>query len=309
MILHIGDNLEVLRSLPERSIDLIYLDPPYSSQTKQFNAVPGSIADGAYFIDRKAASDYKETLVSPLPPQVAAIVKLSAELHSKAMAAYLCDMAPRLIEMHRLLKDTGNLLLHCDTSADYLLRALLDAIFGQAQFRNAIVWSYTGVGKGPKHFLPRKHDTILWYGKTAYNYFKQPFWPLGEKQVKGYNRIDESGRRYRQWNAERRSYLDRQQGRIMTDAWSDIHNFSTRSRAKERTGWPTQKPLQLLERIVEMTCPPGGKVLDPYCGSGTTLVAAHSLGNEFVGIDLHSKSAEVIQHRFGNLIDIKVIYG
>ncbi len=259
-ILYGGDNLALLREqIPDASIDLIYLDPPFNSK-RNYKATKGSQVMAFADIWRWNAQtehEYSE-LIACVPTHTATMLGcFRVLLGTDSQMAYLVMMAPRLIELHRVLKHTGSLYLHCDDSASHYLKILLDTIFGIEQFCNAIVWRRSSAHV--RRYGPgRVHDSILFYTKS-----------------------DKAAR-----NALSCA-VDQQE---IGDLWDDIGPVG--SQAKERTGYPTQKPLALLERIIQASSNPGDVVLDPFCGSGTTLVAAHQLGRQWIGMDLGTAEAE-----------------
>ena len=181
---------------------------------------------------------------------------------------YLAFMEERLLEMHRLLKPTGSLYLHCDPTMSHYLKVLMDTTFGRKNFRNEIIWCY-GLGGSSKRFFSRKHDVLLFYVMGLKYYFDKPRVPATSMRMKG-------------------------QMKGMTDVW-DIPTIN--NMAKERVGYPTQKPLALLERIIKASSNEGDTVLDPFCGSGTTLVAAERLGRKGVGIDANPQAVAITRDR------------
>lgn len=224
--LHQGDNLPFLRRLANESIDLIYLDPPYNTGARKKGSA------GAYPDSWPTMGDYVEFL------------------------------ALRIIEMHRALKSTGSILVHCDWRTDHHLRLLLDRVFGAERFINHLIWRYGLGGSSPRCFA-RKHDDILFYGKSVNYYFAVPMVPATSQRMKGQ----------------------------MKKATDILDIPALNNMANERTGYPTQKPLALLTLLVEACSPTGGVVADFFCGSGTTLVAAAKLGRDWIGCD---QSADAI---------------
>ena len=190
------------------------------------------------------------------------------------MRAYLVFMAPRLAEVWRLLKPNGSVYLHCDPHASHYLKVMLDAVFGAANFRNEIIWCYAGGGIPRKDF-PRKHDVILRYARGKDVTFNTEYRPYGEHNVTGKRFTDRGGTRALHY---------REEGTPINDWWTDIKPLINLS--KERLGYPTQKPLALLERIIKASSNPGDIVFDAFCGCGTTVDAAHGLGRRWVGIEL-----------------------
>ena len=190
------------------------------------------------------------------------------------MRAYLVFMAPRVAEVWRLLKPNGSVYLHCDPHASHYLKVMLDAVFGAANFRNEIIWCYAGGGIPRKDF-PRKHDVILRYARGKDVVFNTEYRPYGEHNVTGKRFTDRGGTRALHY---------REEGTPINDWWTDIKPLINLS--KERLGYPTQKPLALLERIIKTSSNPGDIVFDAFCGCGTTVDAAQGLGRRWVGIEL-----------------------
>ena len=183
--------------------------------------------------------------------------------------------------MHRVLKPTGSLYLHCDPTASHYLKIVLDTVFGKDAFRNEIIWGYRTGGASKKHWS-RKHDTILFYAKPKYKhnamkeriYYDKKFFT---------DTVDETGKYYADV--------------YVRDVWEDIKPLINTS--KERTGYPTQKPLALLERIITASCVEGGVVLDPFCGGGTACVMAERLGRRWVGMDIEPRAVDLLAKRLG----------
>ena len=219
------------------------------------------------------------------------------------MGAFLCWLGVRLIEMRRVLKPTGSIYLHIDHTAHAYVKTLMDAIFGVRNFRNEIVWCYTGPGNTPRHFK-RKHDTILFYVNSETASFnadavRVPYSPAtlarrryteGSPGSTGITAGYGDGRTYSQVQEEFGK------GKVPEDWWTDIGGGGQIPR-NERTGYPTQKPLALYERIILASSNPGDVVLDPFCGCATTPVAAERLGREWVGMDLWKGAFQVVQNR------------
>ncbi len=337
--LYLGDNLDILRDperIPADSVDLVYLDPPFNSQ-RDYNMLfeehdqSASKAQLRAFGDSwrwdRAAQETYETMTGPdAPTAMANIVGAFCRAfpHSD-MAAYLVMMAVRLIELHRVLKSTGSLYLHCDATASHYLKILLDVIFGQKNFRNEIIWKrQTSSGYKGSSSFGRNHDTLLFYSKSAHYTYRNIYKPYSEEYLtKQYNKIDEKGRRYRtHWvgtkttpktiakylktgrivrradgSLEKRLYLDEQPGIAVDSIWTDIGALT--HAGAERLGYPTQKPLALLERILTASSNEGDLVLDPFCGCGTTIHAAERLNRRWVGIDLTILAIRVIEKRLG----------
>lgn len=212
------------------------------------------------------------------------------------MLAYLSMMAPRLLELRRVLKPEGSLFLHCDPTASHYLKLLMDSTFGAACFRNEIAWCYYGPGSpGIRQFL-RKHDTVLWYSKSPDK------WTFNRDAV----RVPHSSKTQENFKrghlgsgfAEDVTLGDgdalHSKGKVPEDWW--IMAIAARS-TKERLGYPTQKPLALLDRIIRAASNPGDLVLDPFCGCGTTIAAAEALGRKWIGIDLTALAISLIKSR------------
>ncbi|GHT25645.1 hypothetical protein FACS18942_01220 [Planctomycetales bacterium] len=298
--LYTNDNLYVLSGLNSELVDLIYLDPPFNSK-RTYSAPVGSKSAGASFKDMWTWKDVDEQFLDSLAanyPALARYIATIGTIHSKAMMAYLTYMAQRVIEMHRILKDTGSLYLHCDPTASHYLKLLLDSVFGKGKFHNEIVWHYTG-NSVPKYCFPRKHDTLFWYSKD-----KQPVFnpnnvllPYSELTEKRYNHTDKQGRRYKisALRDGKQEVVYMKEGKYPDDVW-DIPVI----RSKERVGYPTQKPLALIRRIIEASSNVGDIVLDPFCGCATTCVAAQQLDRKWIGIDIEKQAASVLVERLSD---------
>lgn len=300
--LYYGDNLDVLSKLPGESVDLVYLDPPFNS-ARNYNVIfargdttPDVGAQIQAFSDtwtwtQATEREYMEyVLNSALPARVGeALTAFRVLLGENDALAYLVNMAPRLVQLHRVLKSTGSIYLHCDPTMSHYLKVLLDAIFGAETFRNEIIWHYNTGGKGKKNFL-RKHDTILVFSKgDEFTFYREQ---VALPRVAGTAHLrhgaDDDGREYYEDFSPRKSgktyrwYLD--EGVTPMDVWTDIPALNPM--AAERLGYPTQKPVALLERILLAGTKPGDVVLDPFAGCGTTIDAAQKLGRKWIGIDV-----------------------
>lgn len=379
--LYFGNNLAVLSEreqdgtyrFPSESVDLIYLDPPFNSN-RDYNLIfreqSGDKAEAQIkaFTDTwtwdQQARDTLEDITGAgvnegrIPDRVARLIdSLVRGIGHNDMSAYLVNMTPRLVHLHRILKRTGSLYLHCDPTANGYLRVLLDAIFGPENFRNEIVWQRTAAKGDARRKLGANHDVILAYGKSDAAYFtparREPdaeylarftyddndgrgpyrLAPLDSPnprpnltyEYKGYSppakgwrvsravmeHLDAEGRlafpRAPTGRIARKHYLREQDNPTLGDVWTDIPPLQAAS--TERLGYPTQKPLPLLERIIGMASERGGVVLDPFCGCGTALVAAQKLGRKWIGIDITHLSIAVMRARlmdsFG-LVDVPV---
>ena len=356
-----GDNLGVLRKhVADASVDLVYLDPPFNSN-RDYNVLfkeqsgadsPAQIkAFGDTWRWANAALDwdnFPELCPSPrVQDLMEGFVKM---LGHNDVSAYLVMMAPRLWHLHRVLKPTGSLYLHCDPTAAAYLKILLDAIFGPKNFRNEIIWKRTSAHSSAKRFGP-VHDVILYCTKSDNYVWNKQHTAYNESYTKQfYGKVDEDGRRYtlgdltgsgtrngetgkiwrdvdvtkrgRHWMVppaeldildalgviywpskgempRLKRYLDEMQGVALQDIFSDISPVS--AHAAERLGYPTQKPLALLERIISASSNPGDVVLDPFCGCGTAVVAAQQLGRAWIGIDVTPIATSLIVERLARM--------
>ena len=283
--LYHGDNLDFLRGMNSGTVHLIATDPPFN-KGKDFHATPDSLAAGAKFQDRWSwADDVEGEWIDQIQddwPAVWEVIDAARAAWGDDMAAFLCFMGVRLIEMRRVLRDDGSLYLHCDPTASHYLKALLDATFGKRQFRNEIVWFYK-TGGVSRRWFGKKHDSLMFYSKTdsyAYNPQKEKSY-LSHKY--GFSNIQ----------------IHEDQGGFFTmvgmrDVW-DIP--ALRGNQPEATGFPTQKPLALYERIIAASSNPGNVVLDPFCGCATTPVAAERLGRKWVGVDIWDGAHDVVLKR------------
>lgn len=296
--LYTNDNLFVLYGMNSDSVDLIYLDPPFNSK-RMYSAPVGSKAAGTSFKDMWTWQDVNESYLDAMVmkyPEMVEFIKSIGKIHSNAMMSYVTYMAQRLIELHRILKNTGSIYLHCDPTASHYLKLLLDEIFGRKNFRNEIVWCYSNSGRSKKKFTS-KHDTILLYTKSE-NYYWDYTIPISNKYLNShYTQIDENGKKCRvRIDAGKKRIYYPEQGMTCNDWWSDIPSLN--SVARERTGYPTQKPLALLERIIKASSKEGDVVLDPFCGCATTCIASEKLQRKWVGIDIETNAIRVLMKRF-----------
>ncbi len=286
-----GDNLAFLRGINSESIDLVATDPPFN-KGKDFHATPDSLAAGASFHDRwsweRDIEGEWEDAIKDDWPAVRQVIESANTAWGRDMGAFLCYMGVRLLEIHRILKPTGSLYLHCDPTASHYLKAMLDAIFGKANFRNEIVWRIGWVSgfKTQKRGWIRNHDILLYYVKSeaAAKRFNKEYLPYppdyvrrdGKKPTgKGFP-IEDT------WNCSTGDILDS----IM------IKSFSS-----EKSGYPTQKPVALYRRMIEASSNPDEVVLDPFCGCATTLIAAEQAGRQWIGIDLWDEALGVVRDR------------
>ena len=276
-----SDNLPVLRGMNSGSVDLIATDPPFN-KGKDFHATPDSLAKGAKFQDRWSwADDVEQAWVDQIAddwPAVMQVITSARASYGEDMGAFLCFMGVRLLEMRRVLKDTGSLYLHCDPTASHYLKALLDAIFGRRLFRNEIAWCYTGPQRTVRHF-PRKHDAILFYSSPDATFNRDAVRiPSKWNQLGGFSDPD---------------VVRENKGKVPEDWWPMTFGPNTR----ERVGYPTQKPVALYERIIRASSDEGDVILDPFAGCATTLVAAERLGRQWIGIDLWEGAAAIVRQR------------
>ena len=299
-------------------MDLIYLDPPFNSKSvynlpfpkkTHKDIAPVMAFEDTWRWDSAQDEHLKDLYGSITTRSIAKQIDLVREMERQGvvrggggtpqsvLSAYLVNMAVRLLAMRRVLKDTGSLYLHCDPTASHYLKVILDNVFKNRNFRNEIVWCYAPAGRGQKFGFHRKHDVILFYGKSETGIFNRPYGKMDEKTRRTYCHVDSNGREYKKAQNGRRSYLDEQQGRPMPDWWTDIHSFGTATQSRERTGYPTQKPLALLERIIEASSNKRSLVLDPFCGCGTTLHAAEKKERNWIGIDISKFSVGLVSNR------------
>ena len=293
------DCIEVMRGMNSESVDLIYLDPPFNSK-RDYAAPIGSKAAGGAFKDTWTLSDIDVEWINLIAAKYPALERVLLAAMTNSDKSYLVYMAARLLEMPRLLKPTGSIYLHCDPTMSHYLKLVMDAIFGHRNFRRELIWNLrTASGfKSQVRGYVRGHDTILYYSSGGEFTFNKETIPHKSDYVARFRKTDDDGRRYRDdRSGDRRQYLDETQGVLVTDVWSDVMSFQQASTSKERVGYPTQKPLALLNRIIKASSNPGDMVLDPFCGCATTLVAADRLDREWVGIDLSEKAAELVVQR------------
>ena len=303
-----GDNLDIMRGMNSESVDLIYLDPPFNSN-KNYAAPIGSEAAGAAFKDTWTLDDVDEAWhgeIADRDPTLYAIIDAAGYAHGKGMKSYLIMMAVRLMEMRRVLKETGSIYLHCDPTASHYLKVILDGIFGTRNFRNEIVWDYSFRLMDLPNFFNRKHDILLFYAKTPAAQFEMPKTRWTREEIirtrKQKVHLDSDGNEVIWMPGGKGNSKNKLkkiddiiiEGKAVSDVWQ-IPVISSSS--KERLGYPTQKPLALLERIIKASSDKGQVVLDPFCGCATACVAAEKLERQWVGIDLSSKAADLVKLR------------
>ena len=262
------------------AVDLIYTDPPFNTNTfRKGKTEKHSFNDT--WSDVKV--DYAHAMNLKFRyPEMWQVIVLAGKMHSYSMHSYLSFMAPRLVQMHRLLKPTGSLYLHCDPNANYYLRLLLDCVFGKGNFVNEIVWLYK-TGGVSKRWFGRKHDTVLFYSKSKhYEFFMQ--------KEKSYLTHKYGFKNISLHEDERGVYREV----IMRDVW-DIP--ALRGNQPETTGYSTQKPLALLDRIIKASSNEGDLVMDPFCGCATACVAAGALNRRWIGIDENTDAPQILRDR------------
>lgn len=392
--LYYGDNLDILRRyVKDESIDLIYLDPPFKSnqdynvlfaeQNGSRSAAQIKAFEDTWQWDSAAAQAYQDS-VEQGGKVSDALQAFRKFLGDTDMLAYLAMMAPRLVELGRVLKPTGSIYLHCDSAASHYLKLLMDGVFGPGQFRNEIIWRRTGSHNSNERFGPI-HDTLLFYSKTDRYYFKRVFRPYLMGHVGGYfkqedergkywtnaltgagTRTGQSGKPWRSYDptavgrhwaipgkiAEElaladnltsqekldaldaagfidhpskssramptyRQYLKDSPGMALQDIWAyqphtrgvlygtdeaideDVRWLVSQG-DPERLGYQTQKPVGVLQRIIEASCPAQGVTLDPFCGCGTTIAASQKLQRRWIGIDITQAAIVVIKQRLAD---------
>lgn len=365
-LLYYGDNLHILRNrdyFPNAFVDLIYLDPPFNSNRSYnvlFKDESGRQSDAQImaFDDTwhwgiTAETTFQELIIDA-PQQVSATMgALLALVGRNQMMAYLVMMTARLVQLHRVLKPTGSLYLHCDPTASHYLKIVLDSIFGVKHFKNEIVWKRTSAHSDTKQgalHMGRVHDVILYYVKSDQAKRVEVYNPYSTSYLDDFYRYsDPDGRKYRldnltgpggaakgnpkyeflgvtrHWRYSRENmqalyeqgrivqtapgrvpaykrYLDEMPGIGLQDVWDDVS--TVQAQAKERLGYPTQKPIALLERIIQTSSQPGDVVLDPFCGCGTSIAAAQKLGRRWIGIDITHLSIALLKYRLKDMFDL-----
>ncbi|MCX6004788.1 MAG: site-specific DNA-methyltransferase, partial [Chloroflexi bacterium] len=360
--LYYGDNLKILRDyIPDSSTDLVYLDPPFNSNASYnilFKEPTGKSSEAQITAfedtwhwgiesERTLLEIGNSKLASPKTKDLMNL--LPSFLGRNDMMAYLTMMCIRLVELKRVLKETGSIYLHCDSTASHYLKMLMDSIFDTNNFRNEIVWKRANAHNDPKRF-GRIVDTILYYSKS-----KNPIWnkqhsPYREAYYESHYKVDDSGRYYRTvpldapkhgqgsptllydwhgklpapsrtWAVKKETmedyekqgllrytktgtptllqYADEKAGVPLQDIWVDIPPVNPQ--ARERLGYPTQKPEALLERIIAASSNEGDIVLDPFCGCGTALIAAQKLNRRWIGIDITHLAIGVMKWRLDKM--------
>lgn len=343
--LYYGDNLDVLRDFPAEFVDLVYLDPPFNS-SRSYNVLykdeTGHEAqaqitafEDTWHWNHKTEQLYNHLLQQADDPVSRMIEAMRLFIGPNQMMAYLVMMAARLVELHRVLKPTGSLYLHCDPTASHYLKVVLDTIFGPHNYRNEVIWKRHSAHSSAKRYGP-VHDTLLFYTKSdryiwtdvrldydeqyldkyyKYDdgdgrlYWRNSLTAAGIRKgssgqawrgfdptsqgahwkftVDNLDTLDNQGKIYWPPNGgwpQIKRYKDELKGVAVSDIWDDIDKINPAG--NERLGYPTQKPVALLERILQASSNPGDLVLDPFCGCGTTIAAAQKLGRKWIGIDI-----------------------
>ncbi|MCY4553907.1 MAG: DNA methyltransferase [Candidatus Poribacteria bacterium] len=320
------------------SVDLIYLDPPFNSNAN-YAAPIGSEAAGAEFKDTWTLNDVDVAWLDLIEAKHPALNRVIHAAMTDSDKSYLIYMAVRLLEMHRILKPTGSIYLHCDPTMSHYLKLVMDAVFGKGNFMNEVVWKRTAAHNDSAVY-GGIHDTILYYSKGDSATLNEQYQPYSDEYLKRYRHTDENGKRFLdrdltagslsgggyqyQWNGitkiwrcpfttmqeyhksgklyytrngtpRLKQFLDDMPGVPVQDVWIDIPPIN--SQAKERVGYPTQKPLALLDRIIKASSNEGHVVFDPFCGCATTLVAADRLQRDWIGIDISAKATELVVER------------
>jgi site-specific DNA-methyltransferase (adenine-specific) len=354
--LYYGDNLHVLRNnIADASVDLVYLDPPFNSNANYnllFKSPEGAQShaqieafEDTWHWTADAEQAFDEVMQSGHGNAAEMLRAMRSFLGENDMMAYLTMMAVRLIELHRVLKDTGSLYLHCDPTASHYLKIILDGIFGKEHYRNEIIWQRSNAHNSARQY-GRIADTIFFYTKSSNYCWNQIYTEYSDAQLGRY-KSNSDGRLYtcqdltasrpnsnsgkfewrgtfpsdgRGWGytkeqlekwweegkiAQKKDgtprqdglivYLDEMPGKSLQSVWTDIPRISNTS--KERLGYPTQKPLALLERIISVSSNEGDVVLDPFCGCGTATHAAQKLNRKWIGIDITHLSVSLIEKR------------
>ena len=307
-----GDNLPIMRGMNSESVDLIYLDPPFNSKT-DYAAPIGSKAAGAEFKDTWTLRDIDVAWINLIEEKHPQLHRILLAAMTKSDKSYLAYMAVRLLEMRRLLKATASLYLHCDPTMSHYLRLLLDAIFGRDNFRNEIVWHYGKWSNVANHFQ-KNHDVILLYTKSNDYTFNPCYYAKKEKKAYHTNKVQGKGqmliydieatpkRKVEEYRYKGYAIVDVKDSQQIKehDVWTYVRDKSLNylnSQAKERTGYPTQKPLEILRRIIKVSSNPSDIVFDPFCGCATTCVAAEFEYRSWVGIDISEKAQELVIQR------------
>ncbi len=341
-----GDNLPIMRGMNSKSVDLIYLDPPFNSNAN-YAAPIGSEAAGAEFKDTWTLNDVDAAWLDLIEAKHSALNRVIHAAMTDSDKSYLIYMAVRLLEMHRILKSTGSIYLHCDPTMSHYLKLVMDAVFGKWNFRNEIVWQRTNAHNLKAKYFSKTHDVLLFYSKDKDYTWNKQYTDYSQAQLSRYKK-DETGRLYTgrdltvssggnrnfQWRGSRpasnrswgasleqlerwytegrillkkdgtprldglKVYLDELPGKQIPAIWTDISRIGNTS--KERLGYPTQKPLALLDRIIQASSNEADIVLDRFCGCATACVAAERLHRKWVGIDISPDAEDITKLRLSD---------
>ena len=310
--LYIHNNLDILRGMNSESVDLIATDPPFN-KGRDFHATPDSLAAGARFQDRRLwEQDVHPDWVDGIKDDQPALYELIDLVRTQKrddLAAFLCWLGVRVIEMRRVLKPTGSLYLHCDPTASHYIKALLDGVFERRNFRNEIVWTYDNRLQRSSKRLSRLHDIILVYAKDNAQAVNNPVYSETWEPPATQRRRLQTGWEVRKGvliiydeskigDLDLRDYEKVTYSRAGQPPLGDVWDTPILNPAsKERIGYPTQKPVALYKRIIEASSNEGDIVLDPFCGCATTLVAAENLKRQWIGINLWEHAATALQGR------------
>ena len=331
-----GDNLPIMRGMNSESVDLIYLDPPFNSKAN-YAAPIGSKAAGAEFKDTWTLDDVDVEWINLIEEKHPSLHRVLLAAMTDGDKSYLVYMAARLIEMRRLLKPTGSIYLHCDPTMSHYLKLVMDAVFGVGNFRNEVVWKRFNFHADARRFGAISDRVLFYSKSKDYVFNRPRVPYSKEYIAAKFTHQDESGRRFRlsdlnppagrgpvyefhgvsrAWRVtatkmrelekkgyiysdskvpQLKRYLDEMPGQAVADMWTDVKAIN--SQAKERVGYPTQKPLALVERIINASSNERDMILDPFCGCATTCIAAQRLNRQWIGIDVSSKAVELIQVR------------
>ena len=292
-----------MRGMNSESVDLIYLDPPFNSKAN-YAAPIGSKAAGAEFKDTWTLRDVDVEWINLIEAKHPALYRVILAAMTDSDKSYLAYMAARLLEMRRVLKPTGAIYLHCDPTMSHYVKMVMDAIFGRRNFRNEVVWRYKKYQKSKMRYFTRNSDRILFYVRSSEA--DERFAPVLEKLDKPKRFLK------RVWNKETKRIVNAKDsdGRVqymtvneekVDDVWAIPYLMPA---SRERLGYPTQKPVALLDRIVRASTRKGDMVLDPFAGCATACIAAEQRGRHWVGIDVSAKAAELVRERMQREVGI-----
>lgn len=299
----LGDCLDVMKTLSNESINLIYLDPPFfTGKTQKRKSGPGAIE--MVFEDSKDFWGDAEKIKKMRNNASEWLIYIANK--QPQLASYLFYMAERLKECHRILNETGSLYLHCDYRTSHYLKLILDEIFGYDNFQRELIWDTSPLNiagfKTKANNWIRAHDTLLFYTKNIdlNNCVFNKQWKdryNKEKYIKTHYKFQNEKGIYRIKKNGEKAYLSDDKGEPVSDVWKDILSFNYVAAARQSVGYPTQKPKNLLERIIKASSNENDIVLDPFCGSGTTIMVAHNLNRRWIGIDISEDAIKVAKTR------------